>query len=335
MERESRVMNLRMRFRVLFLFLLISLLRSFAQTGGDQPVAAEGVEKARVPVTTVQERLGYPAAARLLVVHADDLGMNHSVNRAIFEALEKGWVTSASILVPCPWFAEVVRWARDHPAADVGIHQDLNSEWTSFRWGPVSSKDKVPTLVDSDGDLPLDTPAVIQNAKLSEVETELRAQIDRALSAGIHLTHLDTHMGALFGSTDLYRVYQKMGHAYGLPILQARAGTHAPAGVSPPAEEVLVEKVIEIDPGVDARDWSAWYRKQLEALGPGVYQVIVHLAYDDEEMRGATSDHPDWGAAWRQHDLDMVKSQEFRQFLHDQGFVLVGWKELAKALPRN
>jgi predicted glycoside hydrolase/deacetylase ChbG (UPF0249 family) len=284
---------------------------------------------------TVQERSGYPASARLLIIHADDLGMNHSVNRATFEALEKGWITSASILVPCPWFPEVARWAKQHPDADVGIHQALNSEWTDFRWGPVSPKDKVPSLLDADGYLPLETPAVTQNAKLSEVETELRAQIDRAKSAGIHLTHLDTHMAALFGATDLYKLYQKMGYSYGLPILEEWEGTHGPMSIAPPADEVLIQKVISIEPGIEAKDWTNWYEKKLAALGPGVYQVIVHLAYDDEEMRGATYDHPDWGAAWRQHDLDMVKSPEFRQFLREQRFVLVGWRELGKALPKN
>jgi len=296
-------------------------------------VAQRGTNPA--PIKTVQERLGYPASARLLVIHADDLGMNHSVNRATFEALEKGWITSASILVPCPWFPEVAKWAKEHPSADVGIHQALNSEWTTFRWGPVSPKDKVPSLLDSDGYLPLDTPAVTENAKLAEVEIELRAQVDKAKSAGIRVTHLDSHMVALFGSTGLYRVYQSMGYSYDLPILETRSGSHAPQGAPPPAEEILVEKVIEIDPGVDAKDWASWYRQRLQPLGPGVYQVIVHLAFDDEEMRGATYDHPDWGAAWRQHDLDTVKSPEFRQFLKDQGFVLVGWKDLAKALPNN
>src|SRR5271154_2655714 len=209
------------KIRNLILSLLIGALPGLAQDA--KPATAQ---QKPAPEKTVQERLGYPANARLLVIHADDLGMNHSANRAIFEALEKGWGTSASILVPCPWFPEVVKWTKEHPDADVGIHQALNSEWTSFRWGPVSPKDKVSTLLDSDGYLPLDTPAVMQNAKLSEVETELRAQIDRAQSAGIHLTHLDTHMGALFESTDLYKLYQKMGHSYGLPILEPRAGTH-------------------------------------------------------------------------------------------------------------
>jgi chitin disaccharide deacetylase len=313
-------MNYKTCLLLLSLSVAIGCSQIFAQT-----TAAE----------TTQQRLGYPVNARLLVIHADDLGMNHSVNRAIFEALEKGWVTSASILVPCPWFPEVAKWAKEHPNADVGIHQALNSEWTSFRWGPVSSKDKVPSLMDPDGYLPLETEAVTKNAKLPEVEAELHAQIDRAQAAGIHLTHLDTHMGALFGSPELYKLYQKMGYAYGLPILEAWSGSHAPEGLAPPAEEVLVQQVLEIAPGVDAKDWVAWYKKQLEPLPPGVYQVIVHLAYDDEEMRGATDDHPNWGAAWRQHDLDMVKSPEFQQFLKDQGFVLVGWKDLAKALPKN
>jgi predicted glycoside hydrolase/deacetylase ChbG (UPF0249 family) len=290
---------------------------------------------AQVPGKSVQERLGYPANARLLILHADDYGMNHSVNRAISEALDKKWITSTSILVPCPWFMEVSTFAKAHPDADLGIHQALNSEWTALRWGPVTSKDKVPSLLDADGYLPLDTPEVAKNAKLDEVETELRAQIERAQKFGVHITHLDTHMAALFRTPDLYKLYVKLGHAYGVPILEEWEGTHGPLGMTPLPDEMLVQKVISIEPGVDAKDWTAWYEKQLAGLSPGVYQVILHLAYDDDEMRGATSDHPDWGAAWRQHDLDMVKSPEFQKFLKDQGFILVGWKDLAKALPGN
>lgn len=326
---------MKQRAHLLLCIFIFAATAGFAQNAPSTSAPAATAPDPAAPVKTVQERLGYPASARLLVIHADDLGMDHSVNRATFEALEKGWITSASILVPCPWFPEVATWAKRHPDADLGIHQALNSEWTSFRWGPVSPKDKVPSLLDADGYLPLDTPAVTQNAKPAEVEMELHAQIDRAKSAGIHVTHLDAHMGALLESADLYAVHQKMGHAYDLPVLEARSGGHAPVGATPPAEEVMVGNVIEIEPGVDAANWAAWYRNQLAPLGPGVYQVIVHLAYDDEEMRGATYDHPDWGAAWRQHDLEMVKSAEFHQFLKDQGFVLVGWKELAKALPKN
>ncbi len=285
---------------------------------------------------TVQERLGYPASARLLIIHADDLGMNHSVNRATFEALEKGWITSASILVPCPWFPEVVRWAQQHPGADLGIHLALTSEWKDLRWGPVSSKDTVPNLLDSQGYLPLDTPEVGRNAKIPEAKTELRAQIDRARSLGIRPTHLDMHMAGMVSTPPLFEVYRQLRDEYQLPVLLEFSGVHsAPAGSTVSAEEIPIRRVITMEPGVAANDWLDWYEKQLAALEPGVYQVIVHLAYDDDEMRGATWDHPDWGAAWRQRDLEMVRAPQFQKFLKDQRFVLIGWKDLAKLLPRN
>jgi len=279
---------------------------------------------------TVQERLGHPASARLIVIHADDLGMAHSVNRATFEALEKGWVTSASILVPCPWFAEAARWARAHPEADLGIHLALNSEWTGFRWGPVSGASAVPSLLDAEGYPPLVEPTVVQQAKPAEVERELRAQVDRAKAAGVRLSHLDSHMGTLFASAALFEVYRRLGAAYDLPLLLERRSHEGEAtGFSPGAQaDALVDRVMSIEPGVSPAGWAAAYEKMLAPLPPGVYELIVHLAHDDDEMRGATSDHPDWGAAWRQSDFDLVRSDRFRDFLKSQGFVPVKWSEL-------
>src|ERR1700687_3217665 len=141
MERESMLMNHKMRFLLLFFFICISL------------VCATCLVLAQNVAPTAQQRLGYPASARLLVIHADDLGMNHSVNRATFEALENGWITSASILVPCPWFPEVARLAKQHPEADLGIHLALTSEWTDLRWGPVGGGGGGRRLVDAPGAL--------------------------------------------------------------------------------------------------------------------------------------------------------------------------------------
>jgi predicted glycoside hydrolase/deacetylase ChbG (UPF0249 family) len=282
--------------------------------------------------STVAEKLGYSASARLLMIHADDFGMAHSVNRAISQALENGWVTSASILVPCPWLPEVAHWAQSHPQADLGIHLALNSEWTDFRWGPVSSKDRIPSLLDGEGYLPLLETQVAQKAKPAEAEIELRAQVDRARSMGISLTHLDTHMGALLGTPALIDVYRRLGHDYHLPIPLKRARNADQLSVT--SSESLVDEVLQISPGVADDQWLKTYENMLQPLGPGVYVLIVHLGYDDEEMRGATSNHPNWGAAWRQHDFDMVKSADFRQFLKDQQFVLVGWKDLARAIPQ-
>jgi len=241
-------------------------------------------------------------------------------------------VTSAIILLTCPWLPEVASWARSHQQSDLGIHMALNSEWTSFRWGPVSGRDKVPSLLDTQGYLPLLETQVAQQDKPAEVETELHAQIDLARSMGIPLSHLDTHMGALLGSPALIQVYRKVAQDYHLPIPLKRAKSTDQIALVP--SESLVDEVVQIGPGVATDQWLKTYENILQPLGPGVYELIVHLAFDDDEMRGATADHPDWGAAWRQHDFDMVKSPEFRQFLKDQGFVLVGWKDLSRALPK-
>lgn len=280
----------------------------------------------------VAVKLGYPASARLLMIHADDFGMSHSVNRAISQALENNWVTSASILVPCPWLPEVAHWAQSRPQADLGIHLALNSEWTDFRWGPVSSKDKIPSLLDNQGYLPLLETQVAQQAKPAEAEVELRAQVDKARSLGITLTHLDTHMGALLGTPALIDVYRRLGRDYRLPIPLKRSRSADQLALT--ASESLVDEVLQISPGVADDQWLKTYENMLQPLGPGVYVLIVHLAHDDEEMQGATSNHPNWGAAWRQRDFDMVSSDAFRQFLKDQQFVLVGWKDLARSLPQ-
>lgn len=280
------------------------------------------------PPKSVAERLGYPANSRLLVIHADDFGMSHSVNRAIIEALENHWVTSASILVPCPWFPEVAQWAEAHPDADLGIHLALNSEWTPLRWGPVSPQPRNSSLLDPDGYLPLTTEYVASHAKISDVETETHAQVDKAKAAGIHLTHLDTHMGAIVTTPDLVQVYLRLGQAYNLPLLlDNRADAVAAPGT------VLLNQLLQMNPGTPKSQWLDAYKKMLAPLPPGSYQLIVHLAYNDAEMQGATADHPDWGAQWRQNDLDLVRSPEFRKFLKDQGFILLAWKDLAKALP--
>jgi predicted glycoside hydrolase/deacetylase ChbG (UPF0249 family) len=292
--------------------------------------AWSGPARAVGPEQGLAERLGHPKDARLLVIHADDLGMSRSVNRATFEALERALITSASILVPCPWFPEVAQFARAHPNVDLGIHLALNSEWKTYRWGPVSPTDSVASLLDDEGYLPLLQPAVVERAKIPEVERELRAQVQRARGAGIPISHLDTHMGTLAASVPLLEAYRRMGAEARVPILLSRDAP-LPPGASIPDREVLIDRLLQVLPGVPLTGWRQAYEQMLAPLPPGVYELIVHLGYDDEEMRGATVDHPDWGAAWRQFDFDLVRSEEFRSFLRAQGFVLVSWRDLARA----
>jgi hypothetical protein len=157
------------------------------------------------------------------------------------------------------------------------------------------------------------------------VEHELRAQIERALAAGIHLTHLDAHMGTVAMTEPMAALYRRLGDEYGLPIRMSRA-----EGVD---EGRLIDRSVGIATGVPAAGWQAAYQKMLAELPPGgVYELILHLGYADAELRGATWDHPDWGAAWRQQDFDTVRNPNFRRFLEAQGFILVGWADLAKEM---
>jgi predicted glycoside hydrolase/deacetylase ChbG (UPF0249 family) len=188
----------------------------------------------------------------------------------------------------------------------------------------------VPSLLDPDGYLPMLETTVAQRARPQEAERELRAQIERARAAGIRITHFDSHMGSLYGTAGLLDVYRRLGNEYRVPVRWARQAA-LPAGGTMPQEEILLDQVVAVDPGVDPNGWRAAYEKLLAPLPPGVYEMIVHLGYADEEMWGATADHPDWGAAWRRYDLDLVSSPEFRDFLKAPGFVLVVCTDLAGA----
>ena len=279
---------------------------------------------------SVAEQLGYPSSSRLLVIHADDFGMSHSVNRAISQAFENHWITSASIMPTCPWFPEVAHFARRHPEACLGVHFTLNSEWTTFRWGPVSRHDAVPTLLDEEGYFPLVETEVVEKASVAEVASELRAQADKVRRAGIEISHFDSHMLTLLRSEELLSAYLAMGEEYGVPMRVFPAPDFAEGKLTPACE--LIDLVCEAEPHFSSDGWVGEYKAMLGSLPSGCYQLTVHLAFDDDEMRGATHDHPNWGAAWRQRDVDLIRSDDFREFLAAEDFKLVSWRDLGRAL---
>ncbi len=286
---------------------------------------------ARAQNKTVAERLGYPPAAKLLIIHADDLAVAHSVDAASFDALNKNAVTSASIMVPCPWLAEVASYAKDHPDADLGLHLTLTSEWKTYRWDPLESRDKVPSLYDLSGYLWPETAPAATNEKSQEAEREIRAQIERAIALGIRPTHLDSHMGVLFSTPELFAVYVKVAHEYKLPFLAVRI-PNAPAQFFSlfSDKDVLMDSLVIANPTVHANEWRDFYVNAVKSLKPGLTEMIVHLGHDDAELQAVTLDHPDYGSAWRQRDYEVMTGPEFKKVLQENNVILVKWKDLKK-----
>jgi predicted glycoside hydrolase/deacetylase ChbG (UPF0249 family) len=282
---------------------------------------------------TIAERLGYPADSKLLIIHADDLAVAHSEDAASFDALDKHAATSASIMVPCPWLTEVADFAKAHPDADLGLHLTLTSEWKTYRWGSVESKDKVPSLLDSSGYLWPETDPARQHIKAEEAEREIRAQIEKALSLGIHPTHLDSHMGVLFTRPDLFAVYVKVAREYKLPFL-AFLGPDTPKELSAllSPNDLLINDIGMAYPENAANGWKDFYINAIKNLKPGVTEFIVHLGHDDAELQAIAVDHADYGAAWRQRDYEIITSPDFKKALDDNHVILIHWSDIKKLL---
>lgn len=285
---------------------------------------------------SLQIRLGHSRDAKLLIINADDLAVAHSEDVASFAALDRKLVSSATVMVPCPWFTEVAAYAKSHPQADLGLHLTLTSEWDTYRWGPVAPRALVPSLVGPDGYFYPDTDSVAKHAHPDEVESELRAQIERAKSAGLNPSHLDAHMHALYRTPELFDVFLKVAHDYKLPIRMARN------------DELFSSKIVQMQrhdpnalipdaiysPGADvpADHWVDYYVNLIKNLQPGVTEIFVHLAHDDAETQAIMINHADWGAAWRQREFDAMSNPAIRKAMEENHVVLIGWRDLKKLL---
>lgn len=284
---------------------------------------------------STQELLGYSKDARLLILHADDVGVSHSENAASISALEKGSVNSASIMVPCPWFPEIAAYANLHPEMDFGLHLTLTSEWKYYKWGPVSAAQKIPGLINKDGFFYSSVDSVIMNASAAEVEEELRNQVKRALQFGIAPTHLDAHMYTVHKNLGFLKSYIKIGHEFNLPVFINREVGHQ---LHVNLDTLVAEKDIIIDTILTAEfdDFKPglkdFYSAGFKKLKPGITYLILHTAYNDDEMQAVTIDHEGWGAAWRQQDYDFFTSPLCAKLLKENNIHLVTWREIKEKI---
>ena len=280
---------------------------------------------------TLAEKLGYNADAKLLIVHADDIGLAQSVNDATNSAFASGGISSGSIMVPCPWFIDFAEYYKSHPDLDVGIHITLTSEWDYYKFGGVLPSTEIPSLLDENGYFYPTTEEVRLHADPVEAEKEIRAQIDRAIAYGINPTHLDTHMGCVLVKPELVQIYMKLGKEYNLPVFAPRMLL-----MDMPQEEsemikkeyVLVDHLFMLNVDGPEASWEEEYGKMIEKVTPGLNVMIVHLAHDNAEMQAVAINHPAFGATWREKDLKYVQSQTFHDLLKKNEIQLVTWKEI-------
>lgn len=253
--------------------------------------------------------------------------------------MEKGVVSSCSIMAPCPAFESFAEYARSHPEKDFGVHLTLNAEWDTFRWGPVVGRERVPSLVDQDGYFWRSVSDVAEHAKLEEVELEIRAQINKAISAGIQISHLDTHMFALLSRADLAELYVRLGMEYGLPVLFPRHFSQRMREQRPFLPNMLPEVVRMFESSgfpivdfVDSENYSVepadkrdYFLNLIGRIEPAVTEVIVHCAYDDSEFQSIAHD-----SSRRQADFKFCASPEAKSELDRRGIELTNWHQLRK-----
>jgi predicted glycoside hydrolase/deacetylase ChbG (UPF0249 family) len=283
----------------------------------------------RAQSRTLAERLGYARDAILLIVNGDDVGVSHAANRATIDSLERGLMTSATIMVPAPWFPEIAEYARTHPQASFGLHLVHTSEWKGFRWGPVSGRTVVPGLVDPQGYLWPDIKSVYAHATPVEASTEAKAQIRKALAAGIDVTHLDSHMGALQFSEPYFQVYRELAREFNLPIRMGSQATLAAFGAGHQRGQLQADGIVTPDFLIygerkPAEPVDAYWHRMLEGLGPGVTELYIHAALAGDEMKAITNS---WQERAREYEL-FTTEPSIRALLERKGVKRISYRAL-------
>ena len=279
---------------------------------------------------SLAERLGYKSTDKLLIVNGDDVGMCHSANMATIESLEKGLMRCATIMVPYPWFPEIAAYAKSHPEKDFGIHLCHTSEWMKYRWGPVAPREQVLGLIDPDGYLWHEIPDVYAHGSAEAALIEGRAQIRRALAAGVDVTHLDSHMGTMQLNPEYVPMYLQLGVEFDLPLRMASQETMARQGHPEIRPQFAAKGIISPDYFVyeelpqEKNDVKGFWLKVVKNLKPGVTELYIHAGLPNEELKAITGS---WSTRSQEFET-FTHNEEMKQLVADQNITLIGYRPL-------
>ncbi len=286
------------------------------------------------------EKLGFPAGKKVIILHADDIGMCEEANTAVKPMLTNKYIQSAAIMMPCPKAEEFVQWAKEHPNMDIGLHLTLTSEWKNYRWGPVSDPKEVPGLIDPDGKFWHEVPGVAKHASAEEIEKEIRAQIEKSIALGYRPDHIDTHMGTLYARPDYVKVFYKVAEAYGIPanaielsnpetVKKFRAqGYPIDDSVVQLADQYSLPKLDQFTSVPKAKTYKEKienFKILIKSLNPGLTEIIFHPSIETDHLKSITG-------SWQQRvwEAKMFSDPDLNKFFKEEGIIFTNWKEIMK-----
>jgi predicted glycoside hydrolase/deacetylase ChbG (UPF0249 family) len=284
----------------------------------------------------VLEKTGFAPGTRLVIVHADDVGMCHAANLAFWETQAFGLVTCGAVMMPCPWVPEMAAWCRAHPEADVGVHLTLNSELRGYRWGPLSTRDPKSGLIDDDGYMWRSVDELHRHMDPDAAIAEMRAQIDAALAMGIDVTHVDVHMRELLMHPLLFSAYVQLATEYLIPAMLPRIPLERAAewGLDPAMVGVLLAQLDGLvatgfpvlDMILAAReqgDHLAVYQRLFDQVPPGITHLLLHPSVPGHDVEAIVDSAP-----YRVADYQTFLRPELKDYVTGQGIQLVGYRLL-------
>lgn len=288
----------------------------------------------------VLKRLGYGEQDRVVIIHTDDIGMSQSSVAAYGDLLEVGLISAASTMVPCPWFPEAARFCREHAGVDMGVHLTVNSEWDTYRWGPISTRDTASGMLDEQGYFFNNTAETVRRANPDAVAVELKAQLERALAQGIDVTHVDSHMGTVM-SQPFLQIYINLALEYKLPLFLLRAtetnvlrygaGPEVAAQMNELEERGLpLFDAMTMMPLDDPTDNIGKAKALIDGLEPGLTYMILHPSTDTPEIRSAA---PDWES--RVANTAALSSPELLEYVKQSGVHVIGFRPLRDLVRSN
>lgn len=272
---------------------------------------------------SLNEALGHPDDAKLVVLSCDDLGAFHASNEGVLQAMRTGVATCASLMVPAPWARHAVQHLQ--PGDDIGVHLTLVSEHPEYRWGPLTY---APSLQSGDGGFPSTLDDLWEHADSEEVLRECRAQVERALLWGVDVTHLAPHLTSITLRPEFFDVYLDLAAEYRLPIRLPSSISLNEAGFD---FRGLARDEGVLFPDHFDHDWSSGSRQRvlnsINKLQSGVTEIHVQPVIDSPEVRALG----DVCLGWID-DLALITGSEVREALAAAGATLIGYRQIRDAM---